>query len=140
MIQRIQSLWLLLAVIAGALTFKFPFCTGTWAKDGNTAIPQMLAHTPSILVLGVSIVTLVLAFLTIFLFKNRRQQLFVAILALLASLGLIYTYWNERNAYLINTHLSLSSIYTFAMPVFLFIAVRGISRDIRLVKRADRLR
>lgn len=33
MIQRIQTIWLLLAAIFAAVTFRFPFYTGDWLKD-----------------------------------------------------------------------------------------------------------
>ena len=33
MIQRIQTLWLLLAAIFDAVTFRFPFYNGDWLKD-----------------------------------------------------------------------------------------------------------
>jgi hypothetical protein len=33
MIQRIQSVWLFLASIFNAITFRFPFYIGDWQKD-----------------------------------------------------------------------------------------------------------
>ena len=141
MIQRIQSVWLLLAVIAGAFTFKYPYCTGTWVKDGvQHPQIQLLAYNPSVFVLIVTVVTMVLAFLGLILFKNRKQQMMVTILALLASIGLIFVYYNEQSTHFIYTTLALSSIFTFMIPVFLFFAIRGIYRDMKLVKSVDRLR
>jgi hypothetical protein len=38
MLQRIQSVWLLLAAAFDAVTFRFPFYSGDWEKDTVAAV------------------------------------------------------------------------------------------------------
>lgn len=142
MIQRIQSLWLLVAAILAILTFKFPFYTGTWLQ-GATQHPQLsfVAYTPSVLVLVATTITIVLSLVTIFMYKSRKQQLLLTVLNLLVSLMLIYLYYNEiKTHFLSGGTLAFWSIFTFAIPVFLVLAMNGIRKDMRLLKSADRLR
>lgn len=142
MIQRIQSLWLLVAAVLAILTFKFPFYTGTWLQ-GATQHPQIsfVAYTPSVLVLIVTTVIVVLSLVAIFMYKNRKQQLLLTILNLLVSLLLIYLYYNEiKTHFLSGGTLAFWSIFTFAIPVLLILAINGIRRDMKLLKSADRLR
>lgn len=77
MIQRIQSLWLLLAAACAFASFKFPFYSGTNAK-GFT--PYELIATESFLLLVTSIIVGGLAFFNIFLFKKEHYNY-------------VYVYW-----------------------------------------------
>ncbi|MGZ5286945.1 MAG: DUF4293 family protein, partial [Flavisolibacter sp.] len=45
MIQRIQSIWLLLAAVFAAITFRFPFYTGDWLKDQIQSTVNLDAQT-----------------------------------------------------------------------------------------------
>ncbi|MDE1191550.1 MAG: DUF4293 family protein [Arachidicoccus sp.] len=143
MIQRIQTLWLFLTAILAALTFKFPFYVGTWVKD-NVQHPQisLLAYNPSILVLIATVIIIVIALISIFLYKNRRQQLLISVLNFIISIVLIYLYYNEIHSHFLTGSgtLALTSIFIFLIPILLILAMRGINRDIKLLKRADRLR
>lgn len=143
MIQRIQSFWLLVVVILAALSLKFGFYVGTWISDGIQH-PQIVlnAHNPSILVLAGTIVIMVLTVVAIFMYKNRKQQMMTVIIDLLLSLGLFYLYYREIDMNFLpgSGTLALTSIFVFLIPVFMILAIRGISRDIKLLKSADRLR
>ncbi|HEY0299584.1 MAG TPA: DUF4293 domain-containing protein [Arachidicoccus sp.] len=143
MIQRIQSLWLFIAAVLATLSFKFSFYIGTWLNGGVPHLQQPLnAYTPSVLVLVATVVTIVVSLIAIFMYKNRKQQLLLSVLDVLISIGLICLYIMEINknfqpgsgAY------TLTSIFVFLIPFVLILAIRGISRDIKLLKSADRLR
>jgi len=143
MIQRIQSFWLLVVVILAALSLKFGFYVGTWLNDG-VQHPQIVlnGHNPSILVFAATIVIIVVTLIAIFMYKNRKQQLLLTVVDLLLSLALFYFYYQEIHAHFLpdSGTLALTSIFVFLIPIFIIMAIRGISRDIKLLKRADRLR
>lgn len=143
MIQRIQTLWLLMVVILAALSLKFGFYVGTWISEG-VQHPQIIlnGHNPSILVFATTIVILVVSLMAIFMYKNRKQQLMVGIVDLLLSIALFIFYYQEIHTNFLpgSGTLTLTSVFVFLLPIFIIMALRGISRDIRLLKRADRLR
>ena len=68
MIQRIQSVWLLLAAACAFASFKFPYYTGTNARGPAS---YELKADENFLLLLTTIVVGGLAFFTIFLFKKR---------------------------------------------------------------------
>ncbi|MGF7232444.1 DUF4293 domain-containing protein [Arachidicoccus sp.] len=143
MIQRIQTLWLLLVVALAALSFKFSFYVGTWMNNG-VQHPQvnLNGHNPSIPVFVTTIVVLVIALISIFSYKNRKQQMLLTVVNLLLSLGLIFLYHLEvhNNFLSAGGTMALTSVFVFAIPVALIMAMRGIRRDIKLLRSADRLR
>jgi hypothetical protein len=75
----------------------------------------------------------------IFLYKNRKQQMKLSIVNLVASIVLIGLYF-WRLKLLFSASVSVFAIFTFAIPVFLFLAARAIWKDHQLVKSVDRLR
>jgi drug/metabolite transporter (DMT)-like permease len=140
MLQRRQTLWMLCAAICGVLTFQLPFFSGHHQADpakGVTIDYLKASSTPWLVILGVTIIVAILV--NIFNYKKRRQQLLVTILLVLLSLLNIVLYWFAHTKYIDGTF-SLSALLALAMPVFLILAARGISKDERLVKSADRLR
>lgn len=143
MIQRIQTFWLLVVVILAALSLKFGFYVGTWMSEG-VQHPQIMlnGHNPSILVFATTIVLLVVSLIAIFMYKNRKQQLMLVIVDLLLSIALFIFYYQEINSHFLpgSGTLTLTSVFVFLLPIFIIMAMRGIGKDIRLLKRADRLR
>lgn len=140
MIQRIQSFWLLLASLAGFLTMKYPFFTGMLASSSAPAgsMEQLTAISHIIQLLLTAAISLI-ALITIFLFKDRKKQVRLTIVALILSVANLILYFvYSRN--FTSGHYALSSVYAFALPVLLFVAVRGIAKDQKLVKELDRLR
>ena len=75
----------------------------------------------------------------IFYYKDRKRQTWITIALIVLSLVNIVVYWMARKVYLDGTF-SLSALLALAMPVFLVLACRGIIKDQKLVKSADRLR
>ncbi len=65
MLQRIQSLWLLLATAFDAVSFRFPFYSGDWLKD-LSPLPVDLNATTTIWLSILTVLTGTLAFVTIF--------------------------------------------------------------------------
>lgn len=135
MIQRIQSLWLFLAAVCAFLTFVFPF------YNLNTIVvsdsDEFTAKSEIVLTILTSILGASCLFL-IFLYKNRKLQMRLSFAALLLSLVNIWLYFYYKNDTV--SGISLFSIFTFFVPVFLLLAIRGIYNDIKLIKSLDRIR
>jgi dipeptide/tripeptide permease len=141
MLQRMQSIWLLLAAVSAFLTIKFSFYSGNLETPGQPASFQYLTATFNIWILIVTIALVCVAAIDIFLYKNRKLQGRLAILGIILSLLNIFLYLKEIHRFVEHqgSH-TISSIFVFLIPIFFFLAVRGIYRDQKLVKSLDRLR
>lgn len=140
MIQRQQTLWLLLATIAGILSFMFPFVTGTELVEKTTMQkPAEIDAGSKFFILLLTIASIAISTISIFLFKNRKQQQWLCLLGVLIAGLLIFLYILEMNK-LIKPTLALFCILPFAMLVGYFLAFRNIRKDEKLVKSLDKLR
>ncbi len=138
MIQRSQSLWLLLASICAFLSIEFPFFhIGSVLPN---QIDEFTAKNNLLLVVLTSILGTLLLFV-IFLYKNRKLQLRLTWLAFAISALVIYLYF--QYGYINQTvkpGIALSSVFVFLIPVFCVMAMLGIRRDIKLIRSLDRIR
>ncbi|MFD1631658.1 DUF4293 domain-containing protein [Pseudopedobacter beijingensis] len=153
MIQRIQSVYLLLASLALFALFIFPLANVLDASGAKririTGVYEIaengLVQKESFLLLTIATVVLALIPLVlIFLYKNRKQQMLFVYLT--AGLVIGYSYWLStllKSATVVSLQASdygigigLSSVAV----LFLILAARGIKRDDQLVRSADRLR
>ena len=91
----------------------------------------LLLISTSVLVAGCLII--------IFLYKNRKQQLWLTIAAIALSAGNLVICFMETKKFSSGTF-SLSAVFALAVPVLLLLAARGIWKDEKLVKSLDRLR
>ncbi|HUB60314.1 MAG TPA: DUF4293 domain-containing protein [Puia sp.] len=147
MLQRKQTLWMLLAVICAVLTFKLSFYHGQVAvgQYGHelrylTAWPHFInGRSGSLLVLIVTVALIIGIAWNIFNYKTRSKQLWVTIGLIVLSLLNIALYCNDISEFQ-EGGLSLTAVVALAIPVLLFLAARGIRKDEKLVKSADRLR
>ncbi|SFE30367.1 protein of unknown function [Chitinophaga sp. CF118] len=146
MIQRIQSLYLLLAAAAGAATWFFDI----WkAVLGDNTVTYFNAQS-SYLIFVLYMLIVALALVCIFLFKNRKLQFRLTVLNIFLSIGAIVLQYFKvldfANALQTSGKTITTSSYQPAafLPililVFLFLAARGIYKDERLIKSLDRLR
>ena len=136
MIQRIQSLWLFLAGACGLAGLKLPFYSGT---DPNGIPSSTLEATDYTQLLVPTIVLGALAFITIFLFRNRSLQLKLAIGALFIQLLVIFLYVKGSLEYLSGTFALTRVLQVFAL-VFLILAIAGIRKDEKIIRDSNRLR
>ena len=139
MIQRIQSLWLFLAATCAALSFKFPFYSGNIIGKDNLPVPERLIASSDFILLILTILLSAGTLIILFLYKNRKQQLWLTVAAIAVSIINIVIYFTEIKKYTSGTY-SLSGIFVFAIPVLLILAARGIWQDEKLVKSVDRIR
>jgi hypothetical protein len=155
MLQRIQSIYLLLASLALFALFLFPLVHNVYV-DGKpltlmvTGVYQdvngQLSHTEFFVALTVAtaIIGLVPLFI-IFLYKNRKQQIALCYSVLLVIIG--YSFWMAQTAkqimgsVQIDTHTWGIGLFMSSLSlVFLLLAIKAIKADEKLVKSADRLR
>ncbi len=99
----------------------------------------------SYLIYSLSAVTL-LAFLSIFLYKNRKLQLLLCgfnYLFMLISGVLMYFYIMDGKAWMAaaeSSELHYAFLIALILPIWNFMAMRGIMHDERLIRSMDRLR
>jgi hypothetical protein len=155
MIQRLQSLYLLFVVILSLILFlgsiiNFTDESGNTVKlmidgsltgqNGQSAGQVANMWLISVILILISLLSLV----AIFLFKNRKIQLGVAIVVIIHSAGLLIALaWYGFNV-ISNFKMKIAPGINMAVPIFIlvlsFLAYRGILKDDRLVKSYDRLR
>lgn len=138
MIQRRQTLWLLLATIAAVLSFLFPFVTGKEAIK-NMQADKVIDAASDFFLLILTGGSIILSTVTIFLFKDRKMQIRLCLLGLLVSVVIIVRYIMLMNK-LTNTTLALYAVLPFIFLASYFLAFRDIRKDEKLVKSLDKLR
>ena len=90
MIQRLQSVWLLLASVCAFLTFRVSFYYGV--KVGSTVNESLNANSHMLLIICAAATGLG-AFIAIFLYKDRKVQLRITIITLIISLIYLVLYF-----------------------------------------------
>ena len=150
MIQRIQSLWLLLAFIISGAMFFLPLSELLTTEseqlilDFNSidnAENGKIIHTAYSLAGLLGIVTF-LNFVGIFLFKKRNLQMRLCIFNSLLSIGTIaliayFSYFTVKNTDVIP---GIAAVLPFIVFIFLLMARRAIKKDEELVRSVDRIR
>ncbi|MBP1616511.1 MAG: hypothetical protein H6Q14_338 [Bacteroidetes bacterium] len=147
MIQRIQTIYLSLAIVLLAITNLVPLASFQ-LRTGEVVEMSVISgdHTNiTLLILISSIASALLCVISIFLYKNRKRQILIAYLATLPLLLLSgyfvgYSYGSNSSA----AHLSLVSVKGIVLPIiallFILLAVRKIKADEKLVRSLDRIR
>ncbi|WP_140938020.1 DUF4293 domain-containing protein [Sphingobacterium lumbrici] len=157
MIQRIQTIWLLLASIVIFSLFLFPYLnyndlvglgkklyvTGAYSAVNGESIKQQ----SNILQMIVTIFLGLFPLYIIFQFKNRKRQVLLVLIEML--LIVLFGVWLivTANNTLYPTSQSIGAhnigIGFFLLPIaviLLGMAVGGIRKDEKIIKSADRLR
>ena len=140
MIQRQQTLWLILATITAFLSFQFPFVTGKETVANSSALQETVIDAGSnmflLLLTGASIV---LSLITIFQFKDRKLQLKLCLVGIILSVIIIVLYIISYTK-LVSPVPALWCILPFATLIGYIMAYKGVRNDERLVKSLDKLR
>jgi len=135
MIQRIQSIWLFFAGVFSLGTLKFSFYSGN--KDNK--LFTELNGSSYFLLLILAVVVALTALSAIFLFRNRKLQMQLGLVGFLLQVIAVVVYFLQTKQYTEGSF-TLTSVLTFAIPVFFILAIMGIRKDDKLVKSMDRLR
>jgi len=158
MLQRIQSVFLLLAFLAAVTLFFIPLAgiyapTATYKfyiyefKNMVPGEPSLFTFMTTFPLLLLNLLVAVLSVVCIFLYKNRVLQMKIVRLTILLNIviiGLIFLVYAkiiETNLLTSPDYLDEAGIYfTLISLVFLILANRSIMKDEKLVRSADRLR
>jgi hypothetical protein len=154
MIQRVQTIYLLsAALLIGSLFFVplveivnvkgevYRFDSGGLVQEGIQN-PQVIYRNLSIILL--SIFSVVFILVTIFQYNKRKRQIAFSklnIFILLALSGIIgYDVW--RCVHIISGNYSLKVYLLFPLIaiILIFVAIKAIIKDERLLKSVDRIR
>ncbi len=164
MIQRIQTVYLILiALIAGLLIFNNPsfievqgfdkwtnsekgiisvtFNEATWSVNGSMIETDDL----SLITYTLGIIS-ALAFIAIFLFRNRKLQMMLTafnyIFILILYILMIYygMHYSSQISQDKDLGIAIGLFFPLFLPIFTFMALRRINYDEMLVRSTDRLR
>jgi hypothetical protein len=154
MIQRIQSVFLLIAAILLVFLVLFPFAEMVRSTDQNifelgfkglvNASGGDGVTFSSISLSILMIICLLITIGTIFLYKKRMLQIRFSvfnIILLLGLQGLMYYYFRVAQTTLSGSGtFSLFFVFPLVAAILVFLALRAISRDEALIRSLDRLR
>jgi len=152
MIQRVQSVFLLLVTVLMVVIWIKPI--GIFV--GNFGIfqyallevkglhPLMLVKFPIWILAVITIITALISFVSIFLFKKRKLQTIMSVVGIV----LMAAFYGVSLAYISTINGQLSSIFhasfIMSMPgismALLLLAIIFIRKDEKLVKSTDRIR
>jgi len=153
MIQRIQSIYLLLVAILNSLLFVFPLnemisgehvirlsILGLYdvTLEKSTLIADLFP------LLAIVTVSILLSLIAIFLYKNRKLQMRISIYNSILGLGtifltLFYAY-QIANTNQSQLGFSIGLVLPLIGSFFSFLAYKAIQKDDNLVKSVDRIR
>jgi hypothetical protein len=140
MLQRKQSLWMLLAAACAVLTIKLPFYTGYTIDAAQGKEAGKITASSNIPLLILTVLVVVVLLVNIFNYKNRKLQLRITIGLILVSLLDIFLFYQASMKTISGGTFALTSVLALAIPLLLIMAARGISKDQKLIKSAERLR
>lgn len=148
MIQRKQTLWLLINIAVACLAFILPFgyknTTSMISYDIN--IHNFLAqHDIGLLILFSLLIAINLV--SIFLFKNHKLQTLFLIFSIILSIT-CFAYeilfstkdGNQITFGIANSSLYIGLLIPFVCLILSILAYKGVRNDVKLLKDADRLR
>lgn len=155
MIQRIQSIYLLLAGLVIFALFLFPLAHNVYINSIPSTIKitgiyqdvngqQAHVQTFVALIAGTAIVG-VLSFILIFLYKNRKQQIMLCWVYILLIIG--YSFWMVQTIKSVvgdftmtTNNFGIGALLSSISILLVILAIKAIQRDEKLIKSADRLR
>lgn len=154
MIQRIQSIYLLLVVAMMAVTLFMPLAW--FAADGNEynlcafslQTPEGVAIQSTVYMGVLLLASALLPLVVIFLFRRRMLQIRLCVVEMVLLIGaiameVIYYFLGAR-AFAEQALHAQGFYLTIALPLvslfFIYLAVRAIFRDELMVRAADRIR
>ena len=139
MIQRQQTLWLLLAAVCSVLSFLYPVYTGQKLGDSNIVMFDQLTAGSRFFLLALTGASVLASAIAIFLFKDRKTQVKLSIAGIVIAVILLILYFTEIKQFQTG-NFALTSIYVAGILIGYIMATRGILKDEKLVKSLNKLR
>lgn len=153
MLQRIQSLYLLIVVIALSFMFFFPIANLTMSvgESYNFFIYGISSNVNGIASLSinwtsVTIICILMlnAFVTIFLYKRRLLQVRLTIINIFMMFGSIFLLWYNISKQSELAGADVRYLMPMIVPIICivlsYLAIRAIGKDEALIKSMDRIR
>ncbi|NNE29824.1 MAG: DUF4293 domain-containing protein [Saprospiraceae bacterium] len=146
MIQRIQTIFLFLASGAAFGLFGLPFASTASNVPGSTLFADALySITDHPALLGLFCAAGGLALISIFMFRNRKSQMLVGRIAIIANilglvLAIILFMQDKETLGSAEPNDGLGLYLPLVFLVFSLLAQRNIQKDDKLVSSMDRLR
>lgn len=153
MIQRIQSLYLLISLICTGLFYFLPF--GTVITTDNVVLPiivtgveylkngETLIYSLLPLLIMMSLINLV-TLTSIFLYKRRMLQIRLNvfnIIVQLGSIGMMFYYLSSAAKQIgVDYSTKILIVLPIVSAILTFLAIRAIAKDEALVRSISRLR
>ncbi len=152
MIQRIQTVYFLIAEILIGMLFFFPFAEITdkggriYQLDFKVFYPDAAQNVnwlgSPLFLLGVGCLLLILA--TIFQYKHRLLQVRMSIASVLLLLGLsaMIFYYGKSAETIVSGSGALNLVFLSPLiaSIVIYLAIRAIQKDEKLVRSIDRIR
>lgn len=154
MIQRIQSLFLLAAIVLCVIIIVHPISSMilTGLSEANfysyglmSAKESSELYFSTFPIIVLASISAILSVYTILIFRKRTLQMRMCVFNILITLGLIISiviyYFIIKGKYEVSSHaFSYSAVLPFINVILIFQAFRGIRRDDLLLKSYNRLR
>lgn len=154
MIQRIQTIFLLVAAIASSLGLFLPFgklvdtegayyltSTGLFHELQSGEKTELFSTYP---LLALVVATMLISIGAVFLYKNRKLQVRISQLNMLLNgvfFGVIFFYVQKAESTVgVMLHYQAAVVAPFIAIIFLILAGRYINKDEELVRSTERLR
>ena len=149
MIQRKQSIWLVIASLIILLTLFIPYGVHMESLTESSTVAQTdLTAQTSILLLCLTIASSIFSFFTIFLYGNRKRQMKLCLLSVLLALSVLaYQLYNTTQSAgnkivvgILGSAIYLGVLIPILSVFFIMMAYIGIKKDEKLIRDSDRLR
>ena len=133
MIQRIQTIWMIIASAAVLLTLKLPtLVTGDLYQTFDATNNFFLMVITS--ALGTAIL------INIFMFRQRSVQIRICIISMLVECLIIFLYSYHLGKDYVKGTFNIWAVLHIIVLISLFLATRGIYKDEKLIRDSNRLR
>jgi tetrahydromethanopterin S-methyltransferase subunit D len=141
MIQRIQTLWLLLSTACAVVFCFFPIYVGLFMN----ASTQAFGIRENIFLFAGTTVVALTGLVTVFLYKNRKKQkLLILLNNLFSAVVFIAQYYLieqlKKDINIVQGDWQMAAMLPLFIIVFHIFAFLGIRKDEKLLSSADRMR
>lgn len=153
MIQRIQTIFLLIATVLYGLLIFMPFVTFSTLQgdiytfnslgiESSGEVPLQISTIP---LFAFIVVITILYVLAIFMYKNRVTQMRICVFNMLLIVGMhgLYMFFLsvlKKNIQIINATYHIYAVFPIIALILTYLAFRAIRKDELLVKSYDRIR
>lgn len=147
MIQRIQTVYMLLSAILIGLLFTMPFAEiaqegQLYLFDIRGIVYQDKVTENGMAIAGLIGIILILHVVALFMYKKRVLQIRLLVLSILLDIGLFgmfffFTYYTFDDA---DISFKIAVVFPIIAIILDYLAIRGIGKDEALIRSLDRIR